>query len=162
MTSSTFNEHVSAAHLQDFLERALPPREHGHVEEHVAVCTSCSAEVDRWRVLFEGLGELASHIPEEGFADRVMAAIRVPEPVALSTRVRGQLGALLPTWRPEHLRGDRLQDFVEDVLPAPQMARAEAHLGGCTRCASEAHLLAVLILGLIGASHSPAFRAAAS
>jgi len=139
VTSSTFNEHVSAEQLQAFLERALPRREHGRIEEHVAMCARCSEEVATWRMLFEELGDLAPHLPHEGFTDRVMAAIRIPEPLPLSARVRGRLAALLPTWRPEHVGGDRLQDFVEGVLPARQMARIEAHLGGCTPCAAEAH-----------------------
>ena len=97
MKNSTSNEHLSAERLQAFLEGELPSREHARVEEHLSGCGPCSAEYDAWCLLFEDLEDLASPQPRQGFADRVMASVHIPQPLPLAARVRRRLGEVLQT-----------------------------------------------------------------
>ena len=112
MKNRLSNEHLSAERLQAFLEGDLPDGEAVHVEEHLAGCARCSAELDGWRILFEDLGGLAPHRPIEGFADRVMAGVQTGRVPALG----------------EHVAADVLQDFLEGSLAARKASRIEAHL----------------------------------
>jgi anti-sigma factor RsiW len=155
-----FSEHLSAERLQALLEGDLPGRERRSAEEHVAECARCSAELDSWRVLFEDLSGLPAHGPGTEFADRVMANVRLPERRApLAARVRARLASVLAAARPEHVDAERLQDFVDGVLPARQTARIEAHVGECVACASELHAWRSLAgrLSELG-HHAPAER----
>lgn len=84
----------SAAHpagdcLQDLVEGLLPARQAARVRTHLESCTACAADADAWRTTFARLGELDRLGPTEGFADRVMAGVRVAAPVP----------ARLPEWR---------------------------------------------------------------
>jgi anti-sigma factor RsiW len=131
--------HLSAEQVQAFLEGDLPRegRERHLLEEHLASCARCSAEVDAWRVLFADLSELAARPlprPSAGFADRVMSEVRLPEPLA--EPARGWWASLLPA-RDRHLSGDALQDFADGLLSARRAARAHAHLGRCATCSAE-------------------------
>ncbi len=137
--SKNFTEHLSPERLQALLEGDLPARERRSAEEHLAACARCSAELDGWSVLFEDLSTLGAHRPRSGFAERVMAEVRVPERLPLAARVRARLATVLATSRPEHIAADRLQDFAEGLLPARQMARIEAHVDTCAACTSELH-----------------------
>ena len=79
--------HLSAEQIQALLEGELPAggQERLRIEEHVAGCARCSAEVDAWRTLFADLHELAAlplPRPSAGFADRVMREVQLPEPAA--------------------------------------------------------------------------------
>jgi len=143
-------EHMSPERLQALLEGDLPARERHSAEEHLAACARCSAELDGWKLLFEDLSTLDSPRPRSGFADRVMADVRVPAEVPLAARVRARVESLLATSRPEHVAADRLQDFVEGLLPARQMARIEAHADACATCASEIHTWRSLVDRLSG------------
>jgi anti-sigma factor RsiW len=134
----TQNEHPTAERLQAFLEGDLPEGERPEVERHLTACTHCSAELDAWRVLVEDLGALASLEPRAGFADRVMAGVRVSAPLPLAARVRARLRTLLPSSRPAHVSGEVLQDFLEGALPARRAARVGGHLGDCPACAASA------------------------
>jgi anti-sigma factor RsiW len=135
--SKQFNEHLSAERLQALLEGDLPPREQRLVEEHVAACARCSAELDGWSVLFEDLSELEPYGPRAGFGDRVMSAVHIPERLSLAARARAALGSVLASGRPAHVGTERLQDFVDGLLPARQVARVEAHVGECANCGRE-------------------------
>jgi anti-sigma factor RsiW len=125
--------HLSAEQIQAFLEGDLPREGRGRrlLEEHLASCARCSAEVEAWRVLFADLRELASRplpLPTPGFADRVMSEVRIPE--AAPQPARGW-------WASRHLSGDVLQDLADGLLPARRAARVHAHLGRCATCAAE-------------------------
>lgn len=48
---------------------------------HLAGCARCRAEIGETRTLHAGLLELPSLAPSTGFADRVMARVRLPSPV---------------------------------------------------------------------------------
>jgi anti-sigma factor RsiW len=131
--------HLSAEQIQALLEGDLPRdrRERHLLEEHLASCARCSAEVDAWRVLFADLSELAARPlprPSPGFADRVMSGVRIPEPV--SQPARGWWASLLPAKR-RHLSGDILQDLADGLLSTRRAARAHAHLVSCASCTAE-------------------------
>ena len=78
MNDRQFHDHLSAEQIQAFLDGELPQGELSAAEEHLAVCARCSAEMDAWSTLFADLGELVSHTPREGFADRVISAVATP------------------------------------------------------------------------------------
>jgi len=75
-----FPEHPSAERLQAFLDGDLSKSASAGTEEHLESCARCSSELDGWRLLFSKLGELEPSRPVEGFHDRVMAAVAIPEP----------------------------------------------------------------------------------
>jgi anti-sigma factor RsiW len=129
------SQHLGAEELQALLECALPAGESARVEEHLASCARCAVELEGWQVLFRDLAELPELAPSNAFGDRVLAGVTVPEPRSLAARARALLG--LPE-RAGHPAGDRLQDFVEALLPARQAARVRTHLESCPGCASDA------------------------
>ena len=131
-------EHLSAELIQAFLEGELPSGEHTRAEEHLAGCARCAGEVETWQHLFTDLGDLALLRPHEGFADRVMTGVRIPQPLPFAARTR----RLLAGWMPggavqDHVPGERLQDFIEGVLPQRQAARVQIHLDDCGTCSKE-------------------------
>jgi anti-sigma factor RsiW len=91
VTNRGFNEHLSAERIQAFLEGDLAASEHTRTGEHIAQCARCSEELEAWRVLFEDLTELRSLRPHEGFADRVMSEVAIPEPLPLVARARERI-----------------------------------------------------------------------
>jgi len=129
-------QHLSAEQIQAFLGGELAQRELATVEEHLAGCAACAAEMEGWRVLFEGLGDLPTLAPEAGFADRVMEGVTVSPSRSLAARVRERLSALVGAGA--HPDPGRLQDFVEGALPAGGLARVRTHLDDCPACAREA------------------------
>lgn len=148
MNHSMSNDHMNADRFQAFLEEELPPRDLVRVEEHLADCARCSAELDAWRMLFDDLGALPSYRPREGFADRVMTDVRVPEPLPLAARVRTRWAA--PKRVTEHVGDGVLQDFLEGTLAARESARVGQHLEACTACTSEADAWLVMMRRLDG------------
>jgi len=131
------NEHLSAERLQAFLESDLPVRDVDSIEEHLAGCARCSAELDAWRILFEDLGELSSHRPIEGFSDRVMSAVSMPEPLPLAARLRGRVASNAPVGS-SHVSPEVIQDFLDGSLAARRAEKIEEHLIGCEPCTTEA------------------------
>jgi len=49
-------------------------------ELHLAQCGDCRAVADRERKLFRELAQLPRFVPEFGFAERVMAKVKIPTP----------------------------------------------------------------------------------
>jgi len=47
---------------------------------HLAQCPECLAAAERERKLYRELAQLGRFAPEPGFADRVMAQVRIPTP----------------------------------------------------------------------------------
>ncbi len=137
MKNERIHQHLSAEEVQALLEGELPVRERARAEEHVASCAHCSEELEAWRLLFSGLGDLPVLEPREGFAGRVMGELEVPESIPLAARIRARLGALLPAARETHPAGERIQDFVEGLLSARQAARVRTHIEGCEACARD-------------------------
>jgi anti-sigma factor RsiW len=135
VSESIHNQHPSAEEFQALLEGELPAGERSRVEEHLAQCARCAEELEGWQVLFRDLAELSELAPSAAFGDRVLAGVARPEPRSLAARARGLLG--LPD-AAAHPAGDRLQDFVEGILPARQAARIRTHLESCPACATDA------------------------
>ena len=138
MNPSHFTDHPSAERLQAFLEGEAPAKELVALEAHVTSCARCAADLESWRGLFEGLGSLRAHRPFEGFADRVMAHVVVHPSQPLAVRIRRSLRDLWAGAQVGHVATERLQDFVEGVLPRRRATGVSAHLGGCATCAAEA------------------------
>lgn len=132
------HEHLSAERLQAFLEEELPTREHHLAGEHLAACSHCSAELEVWRAVFSELGEVPRLRPHEGFANRVMARVSVPEPLSLSARARAQAASLFGGPVRGHVESELLQDLVEGALPRRHAARIRRHLDDCAPCTHEA------------------------
>lgn len=74
------SDHPGTERLQAFVEDSLDESRHAAVESHVSVCTECRAEVEELRSLFTVLSDLPSFAPSAGFADLVMAKVRVRQP----------------------------------------------------------------------------------
>lgn len=70
--------HVVGRRLQDFLDGSLAAPRAARVEEHLAACADCAEEARSWRLVFERLATVGRFAPAEGFAERVMAEVRVP------------------------------------------------------------------------------------
>ena len=136
--TSTSNEHLSAEVLQAFLEGDLPQQEGASVEEHLGSCALCCSEAEVWRSLFTELSSLAPVQPSEGFQDRVMADVLIPQPLPLVARLRNRIAVLLPSRDGGHISDDRLQGMLDGLAPARQVARMEAHLSSCGQCATQA------------------------
>jgi hypothetical protein len=79
------NNHPSVERLNAFVERELGAGERAGVDAHLAACAHCREEVAELRSLFTALSELPRFAPTPGFADRVMAGVRVRKPVVVST-----------------------------------------------------------------------------
>lgn len=135
MIQRTTSGHLSADVLQALLEGELPVGERARAEEHLGACVRCAAELDGWRSLFERLGELPELTPPADFAERVMDEFVTAEPLPLAARIRARLGFAAPSTHPS---AERLQDFIERLLPARQAARVRTHLDACPACAAEA------------------------
>lgn len=73
--------HPNAERLQAFVEESLADAQRAVVDSHLTRCSRCRTEVDELRSLFAALAELPTLAPAEGFADRVMARVRVRRPV---------------------------------------------------------------------------------
>lgn len=72
--------HPEHERLQAFVEASLGGGDAAVVESHLGTCARCRAEVEELRSLFGMLSSLAYHTPAAGFADRVMARVRVRRP----------------------------------------------------------------------------------
>ncbi len=145
MNKKDVNMHLTAERIQGFLDGALLEEERVHVEEHATFCASCQAELDTWQLLYSELSELPELVPSEGFASRVMAGLEVTEAAphrvpASETSKAGALGWLRRRAArvSQHVGPERLQDYIEGVLPQPYMARIETHLEACGACRNDA------------------------
>jgi hypothetical protein len=69
--------HPTADRLEAFVEGSLDQAELAVVESHLLGCVHCQTQVEEWRALFSALSGLPQFEPSAGFADRVMANVRV-------------------------------------------------------------------------------------
>ncbi len=90
--------HIPPASIQDYLEGLLLPQPSARVEAHLVSCSSCRAEVEGWKDLMGSLGPLGHFAPAPGFAERVMAQVMVPAPVAVRRRGLASLPAAILAW----------------------------------------------------------------
>lgn len=87
--------HPSIERLESYVEGSLDAGELAVLESHVLSCPRCQTEVEEWRALFAALSSLPAVAPAAGFADRVMAQVRVARP--WPARVAALLGRFLPS-----------------------------------------------------------------
>ncbi len=85
-------EHLSPERLQDYIDGVLAQPHMARVETHLDGCGACRAEAGAWRELVERIESVPELAPSAGFAQRVMAQVRigrlVREPAAVSSRTR--------------------------------------------------------------------------
>lgn len=144
-------DHVSVEAAQDFLEGLLGPRRSRRIEQHLDICGRCSSEVDAWALVHRDLDTLATFRPGDGFSERVMASVEMPENAPFAVRLRRRVAGLARGDTSRHLADTVLQDFVDGLLPERALARVRAHVGSCSSCAAEVHAwrsLAVQLRGL--------------
>ena len=72
--------HPEHERLQALVEESLDGADAAVVESHLATCARCRADVEELRSLFAMLSSIPQHAPGAGFADRVMARVRVRRP----------------------------------------------------------------------------------
>lgn len=72
--------HPGTEELNSFVEGDLHEAGRSAVEAHLVTCTACSEEVADLRSLFVAFESLPNLAPSSGFADRVMARVRVRRP----------------------------------------------------------------------------------
>ncbi len=140
--------HLTAERIQAFLDDSLSRDERAEVQEHSTFCGRCQAELEGWQLLYSELGGLPELTPATDFRERVLAGLDTTVPAASASE--GRFGWLRrrAARAAEHLSPDRLQDYVEGLLPAGHMARVSAHLDACGDCRSEEEQWRGLIRGI--------------
>jgi anti-sigma factor RsiW len=143
------DRHLSPELMQGFLDGEVSSKEASRVREHTASCARCRSELDAWKTLFSELGELAEVGPSPSFRERVLNSIPAGQPAHVPVRmrvsrwVRGllpeRLGRKTPSVAPAllHPAPERLQDFLEGLLPRADALGVEGHLHACRECRSE-------------------------
>jgi anti-sigma factor RsiW len=154
------DRHLSAELMQGFLDGEVSPKEAARVQEHTASCARCRSELDAWQTLFSELGELADVGPSPSFRERVLHSIpagelaRVPVRTRVARWVRGLLPESLSGKTPSvapallHPTPERLQDFLEGLLPRGDALGVEGHLHVCRDCRVEVEGWRGLLTGL--------------
>ncbi len=131
------NRHLTAEQIQALLDGHLSDGELADAQEHVVFCSRCHADLEGWQLLYAELGGLAEIGPSPDFAARVLEHIPAQEGTASwRHKVRSWIAGRGRSAR-EHLSPERLQDYVEGLVPVRQVARIEVHLSGCTPCRSD-------------------------
>jgi anti-sigma factor RsiW len=146
-------EHVAPGLLLDFLDGELATRRARKVEAHLRACPACTAEADDWLAVMQRLNDLDRFRPSADFPDRVMEHVDVRERLPLAARLRTRLAAVAGGPAPEHVPGGILQDFVDGTLPSRAVARVEAHVGSCSKCAGELRAWRSIEESLTGLAH---------
>ena len=148
MAQKRSKTHLTAERIQAFLDESLSREERVRVQEHAAFCGRCQAELESWELLYSELGGLPELSPAPSFRERVLAGLdtAVPAPAA----EQGLFGWLRQraVAAAGHLGPERLQDYVEGLLPSRQMARVSAHLEDCEGCRGEEEQWRGLIHGI--------------
>lgn len=102
------NLHPASDTLEAYAEGTLETGYSAVLESHLLGCEGCRLDVDEWRALFASLKSLSRFAPTEGFTERVMARVRIPEPkVAWSARALAQVhtaGQRVERWLPHTTR----------------------------------------------------------
>ena len=140
--------HLTAERIQAFLDDALSRDDRAEVQEHATFCGRCHAELETWQLLYSELGELPELSPAPNFRNRVLAGLDTAVPAAQAEKRRFGWLRRRAVRAAEHLDPERLQDYVEGLLPAPQMARVSAHLEACGGCRGEEEQWRSLIQGI--------------
>lgn len=145
--------HLTAERIQAFLDDALSRDDRAEIQEHATSCGRCQAELETWQLLYSELGGLPELSPAPNFRERVLAGLDTAVtseqrlPVSAEQRLFGWLRKRAVR-AAEHLGPERLQDYVEGLLPERQMARVSAHLEACEDCHGEEEQWRSLIHGI--------------
>ncbi len=145
------NTHLTAERIQAFLDDVLSRDDRAEVQEHATFCGRCQAELESWQLLYSELGGLLELSPAPSFRERVLAGLDTAVPAVAAARAENPLFGWLrrrAVRAAEHLAPERLQDYVEGLLPARQMARVSAHLEDCEGCRGEEEQWRGLIHGI--------------
>lgn len=105
--------HPGPDRLEAYLEGTLDDAERAVLESHLVTCSRCQVELEDWRGLFTALSGLPVLEPAPGFADRVMAAVQLPQP--LPARIAGVFGRWLP-------KSTRMWAILTALLALPGLA----------------------------------------
>lgn len=95
-------EHLDAPGLQDYVEGLLPQSQMARVRTHLDTCRACHDEAAQWSALVRGLESLPVLVPSAGFAQRVMAQVRIgslvrtPAAASLPRQVLAWAGRAVP------------------------------------------------------------------
>lgn len=73
--------HLPAEQIQDYVDGTLAGAEGSRALDHLAACEPCRSEARGWQEIFSALGSLGHLAPAPGFAERVMARVRIRAPV---------------------------------------------------------------------------------
>jgi anti-sigma factor RsiW len=80
-------QHLTADELDLVHENRAP----ASIRAHLTMCADCSRLAETDRQLVHALSRLALHVPSAGFEDRVMAAVRIPEPISATEALRRRI-----------------------------------------------------------------------
>jgi anti-sigma factor RsiW len=143
--------------MQSFLDGEVSPQDALRVQEHTSACARCRSELEAWKTLFSGIGELEQVAPGPGFRERVLGSLpTTPIQQSLGTRVLLGLGRALgllapapPAWlRGGHPGADAFQDFLEGQLPQQAAFALEGHLHACRGCRQEVEAWRAMLVGI--------------
>jgi anti-sigma factor RsiW len=87
--------HPASEEVEAYVAGSMSDADRAVLESHLIGCEQCTTEVEEWRALFTGLAALPYLDPTPGFADRVMAGVRIHQP--WPARVAALLRRLAPT-----------------------------------------------------------------
>ena len=124
-------EHPTAERLQDFLDGVLAAPRASGVAAHLESCAECASEVHAWRAVYARLGGVETFAPAAGFADRVMAAVRMPALESAAPAKSVAAAALRRAYGPWTLRLPEWRGALVSVRRfVPKTRRAWAALAG--------------------------------
>ncbi|MFV2005918.1 MAG: anti-sigma factor [Longimicrobiales bacterium] len=147
------NRHLTAQQIQALLDGQLSDGEFADAQEHVVFCSRCQADLEAWQLLYAELGGLAEIGPSHDFAARVLEHMPAQDGAASWRQKVGAWISVGGRAAKEHLSPERVQDYIEGLVPARQVARIEAHISGCAACRSDVAAWQGLFEGL-GTLHS--------
>jgi len=127
--------------IQEYLDGVLSPDDERAFEAYMSTSPALREQVASWRTLMGRLDGLPRLAPSPQFREGVLS--QLPPAPALE-RLRGVFGGGADAspgirGRPgmAHPPSERLQDYLEGVLPAAVAARIRFHLKGCDPCRTE-------------------------
>lgn len=126
---STMDKHPDldpdTGRIQDYLDGVLSSDEERAFEVRMSTSPALQAEVQAWRAFMARLDEVPRVDPSPAFRERILEA------------VGGQTNPAMAGARTTHPPSERLQDYVEGILPQALAARIRSHLDSCTPCSTE-------------------------
>jgi hypothetical protein len=115
------SKHLTSGLLQDVADRLVPPRRVARIRAHVDACPACASELRAWQGVVAAIERLDHFAPHEGFAARVIAAVRA----RVAAPVPARAAAPASSWT---TLGTRALVFARRFVPRTR--RAWAALSG--------------------------------